>query len=340
MTKDVSELLNPISDTAPSGDYIRYTDSYRAIQETRTKAIKGNDADYKKLEKLCQEVLIQQSKDLHVVALLIEAWLHLYGVSGLSDGAELVIGLCENYWETLHPQVTEDHDARVKIFEWMDDRLSDAILSTKITEVRADGESFYSLSHLIDARQLELTLQRAGLRRNHILELAQKDGRPMVVDITKAVHLSSMSFYETLLSDVQRCSQYVKRLDALLDSKLREEAIVFRGFDERLSQIAKLAQGALEQKRNLPVTREPVQVAEDFEAEAPEPEKDIEEMSVSELYDILRKVADRIEELEPKSPAPKLIRKAIHWGGLGATELLSELVEHNLSLSEVNKILS
>ncbi len=339
MNKDISQFLGPISEDNPSGPNIRYSEAYREIQRIKTDEMPYKGGDYKQLEKLCEQALEHRSKDLHIAAILAEVWSHLYGLRGLSDGLDLITKLCENFWPSLHPSTSGELDARVSTFVWINSKLADVVLSVQMTQPSMPGEVSHTLADLIDARQLEMVLQKAGFRKNDIFETAKQEGRPILSEVARSTLMTPTLFYERLLESVQRCFMVVRKLEELLEKELEDEAVLFRNFDEHLSQIEKFAEESLEQKRSIPVTREPIQSEENYVEKADSIPR-LEAMSVEELYETLEKVANRFEEVDPRSPAPKLVRKAVKWGRMSATELLSELGEHNLSIGEVNKILS
>ena len=59
----------------------------------------------------------------------------------------------------------------------------------------------------------------------------------------------------------------------------------------------------------------------------------------AEAYQRLAEAADFLAGIEPHSPVPSLIRKAIKWGGMTLEELLPELVRDSGQLSEIYRML-
>lgn len=331
------ELLSPISETSPSGEMIRYEAIYREIQALRSGATDAQNADYKKLADACIKTLKNTSKDLHVVAILTEAWANLNGLPGLTEGLTLIIDMCEVFWETLHPNNHDDHEGRLSSFIWMDDKLSDVVLKTPMTAPKLPGMPIYTLANLIDARQLELVMQKSGLRRTDILDQAVKENRPTLELITKSMMITPSDFYEKHLKEIKTATSAIQRLEAFLDSAFKDDAISLKSFDTYLVQIETYAREAIEVKKTVPQSQ-----AED-EAETPleQPDAENEEIQLpaDQLYVLLAKIAQRLEEIEPKSPAPKLVRKAIEWGSMSTAELFSDLARHDISIAEINKLL-
>lgn len=336
------ELLAPINDTAPSGEMIRYNPVYREIQVLRN-GTADTLIDYKKLADVCVSTLKNSSKDLHVVAILAEAWSNLYGLPGLTEGLNLIADMCDVFWDTLHPNNREDHEGRLSLFIWMNDKLSDVVLNIPMTAPKLPGMPIYTLANLIDARQLELVMQKSGLRRTDILAEAMKENRPTLGLITKSMMITPVSFYEMQVEEISAATAAIQRLETMLDEKFKDESVTLKRFDTYLTHIKTHATEAIETKKAAAVL--PTQ-------NAPEPQADTEtheeptdalaeaiQLPADQLYALLAKIAARLEEIEPKSPAPKLLRKAIEWGNMSTTELFNDLARHDISIAEINKLL-
>ena len=341
MTMNRQELLAPISDTAPAGEMIRYDAVYREIQALRSGAA-DTQADYKKLADTCATTLKNSSKDLHVVAILTEAWANLYGLTGLTEGLNLISDMCETFWDTLHPNNLEDQEGRLSSFSWMNDKLSDVVLKTLMTKPKLPGMPLYTLANLIDARQLELVMQKSGLRRTDILDQAMKENRPTLELITKSMMITPASFYETRVEEINATTAAIQRLEAMLDEKFKDESITLKRFDTYLAHIQTYAIEAIETKKAtaLQAQQDPeVETESDAHEEPEDALAEAIQLPADQLYALLAKIAARLEEIEPKSPAPKLVRKAIEWGSMSTTELFNDLARHDISITEINKLL-
>ncbi|MFW5501436.1 MULTISPECIES: type VI secretion system protein TssA [unclassified Maridesulfovibrio] len=104
------ELLDlgrkPVSEAKPSGADARYEPEYDLLQQEIDKlasATAGGAVDWKRVVKLGSVILSSKSKDLKVASYLAVALLHLKGVEGLSAGAQLLLDLVSNFWDTLYP---------------------------------------------------------------------------------------------------------------------------------------------------------------------------------------------------------------------------------------------
>lgn len=333
------DLLLPISETSPAGSMIRYDAVYREIQVLRSPAVDAQTPDYKKLAETCANTLKNISKDLHVVAILTEAWANLYGLSGLTEGLNLMGDMGEIFWETLHPHNPQDHEGRLASFVWMNDKLSDVVLKIPMTNPKLPGMPRYTLANLIDARQLELVMQRSGLRKTDILEQAIKENRPTLELITKSMIITPVNFYETRAAEIQSTKEAIQRLETFIDDKFKDDAVTLKSFDTYLMQIETYVTEAIQAKKTVEQDQiEPEATIEPSE-EQPNTLNEAIQLPADQLYNLLAKIAERLEEIEPKSPAPKLVRKAIEWGSMSTAELFNDLARQDISIAEINKLL-
>jgi type VI secretion system protein ImpA len=58
-----------------------------------------------------------------------------------------------------------------------------------------------------------------------------------------------------------------------------------------------------------------------------------------QAYQMLAEIADYLTKVEPHSPTPYLIRRAVSWGHMSLGELLSELIQDGGDLIRTLKIL-
>ncbi|MET0026317.1 MAG: type VI secretion system protein TssA [Candidatus Thiodiazotropha sp.] len=113
---DIDQLLISVSEEEPSGPDLEYDPLFGEMERAATAKeeqqygdtiIPAEEPDWKELKKKSLEVLAQ-SKDLRAAIHLTRALIHTDGFSGLSDGLDLVKGLLQTYWESVHPQLDPD----------------------------------------------------------------------------------------------------------------------------------------------------------------------------------------------------------------------------------------
>src|SRR5215218_4352681 len=110
------DILNPISESSPGGENLRYAPVYDKIKEARRQDDEGpmgdwqrerKVADWTSVIKLAGEALAVKSKDIQLAVWLTEALLHKESLAGLLSGLNLIQGLIENFWDTMYPEVDD-----------------------------------------------------------------------------------------------------------------------------------------------------------------------------------------------------------------------------------------
>ena len=115
---EAQALLEEISASSPTGDDLEYDAAFAAAeraalgkpeQQMGATVIAAEEPDWAAVEKQAV-ALFARTKDLRVATLLAKALLHRNGWRGLCTALELIRGLCERYWETVHPRLDPDDD--------------------------------------------------------------------------------------------------------------------------------------------------------------------------------------------------------------------------------------
>jgi type VI secretion system protein ImpA len=231
-------LLEPIPGESPGGVALRYDPIYDRIKEARRE---GEDAwggepkkaDWPLVVKLATEALGKRSKDLQIGAWLTEALVRRNGFGGLADGLELLAGMLDRYWDTLHPEIEDgDLELRAAPLQWVGLKLE---LAVKMVPVNASG---HDLLQYDVARMVPTEADAAGDERKRAgREEAAAEGKLMPEDFERAFASTPVDFYRRLHGDVQRAIAAAAALD--------ETSRKLFGDDEAPSYSA--LQGALEQ---------------------------------------------------------------------------------------------
>ena len=122
---DLAAMLAPLPGDAPAGPDLRrdltgvsaLARLRDAIREARAAEREADALDpglgtplpqWRSVARIAAEGLAAESKDLELAAGLTEASVRLHGLRGLVGGAALIQGLCEGFWDGLHPMPDED----------------------------------------------------------------------------------------------------------------------------------------------------------------------------------------------------------------------------------------
>jgi type VI secretion system protein VasJ len=97
---------NPISESSPAGEDVRYEPEFEALENeigkmTSLSATEG--VDWSKVAKLCHEILSDKSKNLMAAIYLCVALLETEGLSGFANGVHVLRELLDNFWDTMFP---------------------------------------------------------------------------------------------------------------------------------------------------------------------------------------------------------------------------------------------
>ncbi|HET7538609.1 MAG TPA: type VI secretion system protein TssA [Polyangiaceae bacterium] len=115
---DIERLLEPISTEGPSGPNLEYDSAFLALERLslgKPEQRMGDSiraAEPPDFEAVAREAaaLLERSKDLRVAVQFSRAQTHLHGFRGLRAGLELVHGLLDRFFPSVHPQLDPDED--------------------------------------------------------------------------------------------------------------------------------------------------------------------------------------------------------------------------------------
>jgi type VI secretion system ImpA family protein len=344
---DIHGLLEPISGSNPAGESLRYQGTYDRIAEARrqddARLSQGiykstlKRADWTTVESICIEALTTRTKDLQIAGWLLEAWLHLYGFSGVARGLRLLDGLCTQFWDHAYPSIDGgDLDGRLAPFNWIEEKLSLQLKQIPLTASRNDNDAeTYSYVDWESACHYEnLALKDPRTFQETLAKL-----NPTVAVFREAVALTDHSFYEDLLESLEHAIDACALLQQSLDQSCGKAAPGFHQFHEALAAIQQLVCQDLQAPDEMP---EPVN-EESRPAETLDSGMELWSSgpirSRADAYRRLSEVADYLLRTEPHSPTPYLVRRAVEWGNMSLPELLTQIVRNQGELDEIDKLL-
>lgn len=334
------ELTGPIPGDEPSGGPIPFAlreqldtarkvvnpDDYDANDPTRPAEAKW--ADWPGIVRLAGEALVETSKDLLLGARLTEALTHAEGFAGLRDGLRLLRLLVEGCWDRLRPPVEEpdDLEARAAPFHWLDDNDRGARFPLVVRGLPLltgpAGPVSWSTWHLLQSG-------RAGMS---------------VEDFDRAAQLTPREHCQAVVDDLDAAWDEVERLTGALDAAMGDVAPGLSTLRQAIRETLALARQLLDRKGPPPSASEGSEGdgdgdgAEGGGAAAPDGAFVARTVrSRAELYQRLAETAGLLQELEPQSPIPYLIRRAVELGGLSFPELMKRLITDASVLSDMGR---
>ncbi|UNM06514.1 MAG: type VI secretion system protein TssA [Holosporaceae bacterium] len=354
--QNLDQFLAPIPGKNPAGKDMKYEDVYDQIKEASREDLdlpQGvwvqdlKSADWKSVEKLCVTVLTTQSKDLQVTAWMLEAWLSLYHMKGIAAGFNLLSQLSENFWDTAFPLFTlEDPEYRSSPYNWINEKLADRFHKVQVTYPDTQDLKSYSYGAYVDIHK------DGGVRITKQEEEKDKERNPQ--QFKKSIEATKDDFYIALQKEGESALSYIKKLQAFLDSKIPEDGPSLYHAQEKIQEIINFAQNVLGERKGNANNPEINLVSElgnnekdpSKEAAVAAPTTSTTEVHIdtvmnsrSEAYALIEKAANYLEKLDPHSPSPHLIKRAIKWGNLNLHQLLGEMVKNPASLEELRHLL-
>ena len=333
---DFDALLAPIPGENPAGVALRYlpppnNDSPHVgvILEEARKEEDPNDfapddpmrptkpkrANWQGIIELTKKSLTEQSKDLHLAARLTEALARHHGFGGLRDGLQLMRLMVEQCWERMYPAVEDgDMDMRATPFFWLDDaergaRFPNVLRMLPI--VKAENGQFSCLDW----------------RRS-------QDGQGTVSrdDMEKAIAGANPEAASAVAEDLACSMKELNALGASLNEKMGQAAPGLNGLRQALENCQLLADHVAQ--RHAPQTGGAAAGTPDGQGRT---SPSGIQATRTEVYRQLAQAAAQLRQLEPHSPIPYLIQKAVELGALPFPLLIRELVRDAGVLSQLNR---
>ncbi|WP_158936195.1 type VI secretion system protein TssA [Burkholderia sp. S171] len=353
---DLDSLLAPVAGgEGGAGMSLRYDAVYQRIRDARhqddaTLPMREWErplvkADWKTVAALCSDALSNGSKDFQLAAWLCEAWTHLYRIDGFVAGTQLLAALVERYWEHAWPQIEDgDVDARIAPFVWMNDAFS-LMLSLHVSLMNIDGREPAEVN--LDDWQ-------------RVLQLADDDaGSGVLTRDLLAQHLTKGRNLANLMALHQQLDGALgawRLLTGLVDERLHDDGPNLSSVSDALARLARATtsllgehatprtpvSGTQDRFTNIPAaapayadglaSAEHDALAGDSQREAEKGRNAVGAAlpghieSRAHAYQLIEIVARYLEENEPHSPTPYLLKRAVSWGQMPLANLMREIV--------------
>jgi len=344
---DIQHLLEPIAAGRPAGESLRYEGTYDRIAEARREddpalsqgiyKTRLKRADWEADETICLLALGTRTKDLQIAGWLLEAWLHLYGFTGVEAGLKLLTGLCQNFWDDLYPTLADgDVEDRIAPVEWINHKLSLKLKSIPLTLPSEMDQQSYSFADWESACHFDNLIQR-----DSSLEGLAND-RLTVADFRAGVLSTDTPFYTELADDLESTVNACASLQQLLDEKCGEQSPSLHQFGTVLRDVQQFVIETLHAREAVsPMVEENLEAT--YDANPGETEIELWSSgpirSRADAYRRLAEAADFLLRTEPHSPTPYLVKRAVEWGNMNLLEVFQQIVRNEGELEEIDRLL-
>ena len=335
----LEQLISPIAGSNPAGDSRAYAHRLREkLQELRreddptayddaTRPASLKHADWDGVLELAEQALSAESKDLRVVCHRAEAMVHLEGFSGLRESLELIRRLSEEGWDRLNPPLeADDPDSRAAHYaNMLDDPDRGLCFPNLVRHLPLIGEGDSALSY------------------SQWKQLRSSGDPEAVARCTQLLHESHPAQIDATFRLTAACIEELKTLRAVLDDKLGNHAPGFTHLEDALDDCYRLVGLALtevggavpEAEADTPLANE----ANDTAIASPAGTSRASARNVlncrREAYQQIEQAAHFLCQIEPHSPVPYLVKRAVEMSKLPFPQLIRQLVREEGILSEM-----
>ena len=320
---DVESLVAPLTGADPAGDPRAYV--YRLREpladlrrqedpedfDDATRPADLKQADWPGVVSLCEEALATETKDLRVAVHLLEGLANTQGFAGVAAGFDLLTRLLDEAWDRLNPPL-EGGD--------IDER------AAPLANMLDDPD--HGLRFPLTLRKIPLI---SGL--GYTQWMAQRASTVPLDQQAVAAALNNLSAERVQELDQQlaACQTNLKALLAICDKQMGAEAPSLSAVSAALADCRRVV--AQEQQRLSPAAAPAAADGEPTRATvgaAPT-------RSRSEAYAQLDRAADVLLELEPHSPIPYLVKRAVTLGRLPFPQLMQRMIRDGNVLAELSR---
>jgi len=369
----MDDLLNPITQESPCGEYLKGNRSlYRSLRNSFNQAqssyrqlmespdsmadeelISQNAENWLGLAELCKKNLLDVSKDTEILCWLSTAQLFTSRpLENLDNTLSDFFEVLKVFWDDLNPkppvEKLKSSDAAGQAREWVEVRIQPLI--QLVGETERSGQLFMPLQSIDLIGNISLSQylseERAGKKESLKLK-AEKE------------LASSHDEIVNNIINLGRISNRFKEIEAFISDKCQEvgaAGISFKHINQLLKKILdalhyllsdQINPWPLGQAKDIPLfgndeikekSDTPIQNKEDID----KPVRVNEQLHPSDgiiytrtqAFHELRRISDYFSRTEPHSPVYMLLERAIRWGQLSLPELIAEMVGDNAQVMQ------
>jgi type VI secretion system protein ImpA len=328
---DLDALLTPLADGDPAGApaYFEMRTQLEDLRrEVNPEDFDADDpmrpsepkrADWGRIEELTRDALTGTTKDLRVAGYLLEALVHLYGLPGLRDGLRLLREMLEQCWDRMYPTIEDgDLDVRAGVFNSLDD------LNTR-------GRVAFPQV----LRTLPLLGAGDGKHGFHDWKTSQEPGQEDLAEsVARAIQATTPERGAELTQALDECDAEIDQLSRTLEEKIGPETTHLPNVRAALQdcrRVARLVDRKIGEERPGEGSESDTQSNGEIASRAG-PLK-----SRADAYRQLSEAAALLQHLEPHSPIPYLVQRAVELGAMPFPQLMKALIRDANVLTELTR---
>ena len=365
---DLPALLAPISEASPCGEDMLFSRQFDAIQEARKHddpsleqgewVIELKEANWPFVISECEKLLRESTKDLRLAVWLTDALASQRGFEGLADGYRLLTGLCQHYWNDLHPLPEgSDIEMRVGNVAWLIARSVELLQRAHIV---SDTNTGYSALVWETALALDQSIRRTPAQADEL-----QRNKVTVEQFDRIRRATPAKFLQKTHRDVQACEQALAAFETVFDERTASNGPSFRAAKDAAAAIRQTVE-RFAREAGVPMDSDAPQQAPAAAPAAgtPAPSSRIEPVldavvphshhhvpvvapaalppgihSRAQALAQLKDVAAYFERTEPSSPAAYMANKAARWADMPLHAWLRNVIKNEQELAQLVDLL-
>lgn len=350
----LNRLIAPIAGDHPCGEDMSFSTEFDDIREARrqddTSLAQGEwetelkVAQWPKVRQLCEDVLINKSKDLQVACWYTEAMANLHGFQGVHFGLQVLEVLLTDFWEFFYPSFDpDDLEERGGKIEWLNRQLATTVRNLPLT-TKASGA--YSWLKWSESRQTD----NLGLKDPEAKAKAIADGKLAGETFDKATTASGLAFYQTLGAQLHAARSTLQRLEKHIDEHFGDDAPSLKEFRAALDDCAEVVDKLITKLGGKVATTPQKTSATAYESgQTAAPmggaTMSIQAIAVGQIHTraeavaALRQVAQFFKHNEPHSPVAHLAERAAKWAEMPLERWLASVIKDDSTLGQLRELL-
>mgnify|MGYP000270929963 CR=1 FL=1 len=236
---DQDPIYKPISKENPCGKDLRYTTLYDEIKLARSAEDstlpqgiwkhKVKSSDYKKVADLSYKALCEQSKDIQLMAWLIEAWVVSFGAEGLLQGFTTLKKMLKDFWPTIYPQIGDSSDPSMRLapLRWINEKLPEKISFHIPLAPKTKNHSIpLTLAAYIQEQTIEKKIRKSQNPTSE-KEKYKRQKEYTLDDYEKRLQDASPEYYKDLNDNLKKIQETLLAIEAYLHEQLPNNSFSF-----------------------------------------------------------------------------------------------------------------
>lgn len=344
--KTIDALVDPIPGPDPQGADIWRAEIKDKFDEARKEVVRFEEGATARSRPIIetpgrwdviiregQEYLTTRTKDLYVAVRLLEALLRhrdtnqrYQPLQGFSEGLVLVRRLVDEGWDRLYPSIEDgDLEVRASPINWIDDADRSNSIPHLLRSTPLVGDFWY------------FDFNPGALDEGTAVDSAAEERR-------KAANLAAVAagakHWEPQVGWLKASLAEVEKLDEVVLERMGEEiAPSVRNLRRALSELLEIARTYM--PADAPSETTAVATIEGgAEVSAETPARATPPNTVATRADIYARLAEaaaKLQEIEPHSPIPYLLQRAVELGQMPFPQLMRALISDESVIADLNR---